>query len=970
VLALCAVILLTPRARADDVAAYLEQHGLNQLLAAHLEQQLASATNAPPEQREAIIKRLADIYAQLLERASDPAQRLTLEQRSRQLLEQAPERSADELRLALLRATYRTAEKIAEDDRLRLADSAELETARRSFNELVPELQSLRQQLRENVTQLERRLGRASGAESNSVQEAVDRARNTLAQCTFMTAWSLYYQDWLNDGPQSARDAETLFAELIGAESSAPRPEDVSVDLRNVEAVARSILGVALCKSITSSSATAIAWLALLTHPDTYEPLRTQVPIFEIAVYLEHKEYRDVIDVLNRARASMPEVPIAWLRLVAVHALEEKAEDRFAEDLARACVTELAARGELQQVLDLAQRYGIEALGDSGFALKYVQGVIKYQEARTRHGSEEPTLDPALGTLYGEAATALKAATTEPDAQKYAAPAAACKRLVAWCSFFRGNFLDATTEFEEAATALSGDEAAEALFMSIVSLDKVVQAGRAPEAQEQLNGLIERFLALYPTHPSAAQLVVKMSFKQEEPTPEAVAELLAVPPGSEAYDVAQSRAADMLYQLFRKAGANDRMVYAGQFLSVAVPLISQPPTQADASAAAKRQTFVVRSRQVLEVALTEGIERLVAARAAIDGLEIVRTVDPAAVEAHQDEIDCRKVQERLYAGDPQAAAALADGLWERDESSIWARLAVRSMFKQAHRVWKSDDSATVVEERDAAMERVVRYGGRVLYEFRDDPNALDKAGGMGYYAAVAEATFAQWQKSGDIERARAALFLFDKLLERRPNSAAFLRSAALLAEKVDQPQKALDHWRRIVAGSQVNSEAWYEAKFHQIQLLAKLDPVRARQVLDQHKQLNPDFGPAPWGPQIKGLDEQVPLNPAATPTTGPETQGEPQARATEGKQSVPRLCGAVGAQILVSATSPQSRANGDKRTIQIERPPTFARLTGDGASSRARRSHAPVSRGTGLPGADQQSKIQNPKSKIVPGCFA
>ncbi len=864
-----AALLVAAPLRADDVAAYLEQHGLNQLLAVHLEQQLASAT---PEQREAIIRRLADIYAQLLERTIDPAQRIAIEERSRKLLEQAPERSADELRLALLRASYRTAEKIAENDRLRLANTGELESARRTFTEIIPQLQSLRQQLSDGVAQLEKRLGRASGAEAVSLQDAVDRARNSVAQCTFLTAWSLYYQDWLTDGQQQARQAEALFAELIGAEANAPRPEDVSVDLRNIEAVARSILGMALCKSITSSSATAVAWLSLLTHPTTYEPLRTQVPVWEIVIYLEHHEYRDVIDALNQARASGQEVPLAWLRLVAAHTLEQKKADRYADELSRACVTELAARGELQQVLDLARRYGIESLGDTGFALKYVQGVIEYQEARTRHGSEEPTLDSAIGALYGDAAAALKAAAAESDAQKYPIAAASCMRLIAWCSFFRGNFLDATAEFEAASTALSGDDAAEALWMAIVSLDKVVEAGRSREAREQLNGLIDRFLAMYPSHPNAPRLLIKRSFKVEAPSPEAVGDLLAVPPGSDMYDVAQGRAADMLYQLFRRSGPNDRLTYASQFLSAAVPLISQPPRSRE-SAATDMPPFVVRCRQVLEVALADGVERLVAARAAIDSLEAAKIIDPASVEPHRDEIDCRKVQERLFAGDPEAAAAITEELWDRDATSIWARLAVRSMFKQAFRVWRSSDEETLPEEREAATERVARYGGRVLYEFGDEPNALDKAGAMGYYTAVAEATFALWEKTGDAERAEAALFLFDKLLSRRPNSARFLRSAALLAEKVDQQQQALDHWRRLVTGSEVGSEGWYEAKFHQIQLLLKLDPPRAREVMNQHKQLNPDFGPPPWGPKLKGLDEQIPQKPQAAPATAPATGG-------------------------------------------------------------------------------------------------
>ncbi len=234
------------------------------------------------------------------------------------------------------------------------------------------------------------------------------------------------------------------------------------------------------------------------------------------------------------------------------------------------------------------------------------------------------------------------------------------------------------------------------------------------------------------------------------------------------------------------------------------------------------------------------------------------------------------MQERLLAGNVADAAALTDALWNRDASTIWSRLAVRSMFKQAHRVWKSAEATD--SDRSAAIDRVVRYGGRVLHEFKDDPAGLDRQGAIGYYAAVAEASMAEWERTREQERARAALFLFDQLLSKRPNNASYLRSAAILAEACDQEKTALDHWRRIVAGTPAGSEGWYEAKFHQIQLLMNVDPSRAREVMNQHKQLNPDFGPEPWGAKLKGLDQQIPSDPgpaSASPST-PETRPEAQ----------------------------------------------------------------------------------------------
>ena len=92
----------------------------------------------------------------------------------------------------------------------------------------------------------------------------------------------------------------------------------------------------------------------------------------------------------------------------------------------------------------------------------------------------------------------------------------------------------------------------------------------------------------------------------------------------------------------------------------------------------------------------------------------------------------------------------------------------------------------------------------------------------------------------------------------RPANASFLQATARLSEKFEKPQQALDCWRTILSGSEVRSAAWFEAKFHQISMLMALgQSQRAREVLTQHIQLNPDYGPDPWGAKLKGLERRL-----------------------------------------------------------------------------------------------------------------
>ena len=57
-----------------------------------------------------------------------------------------------------------------------------------------------------------------------------------------------------------------------------------------------------------------------------------------------------------------------------------------------------------------------------------------------------------------------------------------------------------------------------------------------------------------------------------------------------------------------------------------------------------------------------------------------------------------------------------------------------------------------------------------------------------------------------------------------------------------------------LTGTAGGSDAWFEARYQLIRLLAETDPDRARLVMRQHKALNPSYGPEPWGVKLRVLD--------------------------------------------------------------------------------------------------------------------
>ena len=111
-IAACLTVSLAAQHAGNDwVGAYLERHGLSQLLAVHLEELLEETTDT--NEREALQVRLVGLYAQLVDETDDPTLRAVLEERSIRLLATASEEAGFELKIALLRARYRTTEKVA-----------------------------------------------------------------------------------------------------------------------------------------------------------------------------------------------------------------------------------------------------------------------------------------------------------------------------------------------------------------------------------------------------------------------------------------------------------------------------------------------------------------------------------------------------------------------------------------------------------------------------------------------------------------------------------------------------------------------------------------------------------------------------------------------------------------------------------------------------------------------------------------
>ncbi len=93
----------------------------------------------------------------------------------------------------------------------------------------------------------------------------------------------------------------------------------------------------------------------------------------------------------------------------------------------------------------------------------------------------------------------------------------------------------------------------------------------------------------------------------------------------------------------------------------------------------------------------------------------------------------------------------------------------------------------------------------------------------------------------------------EKVLLAYPKDRKYLRHAGRARFQSGDYRQALPHWRILLLGLSKNSDAWYEAKYHQLACLAECDEETFRKVFDQFKLLHPDLGTETWQDKFKSL---------------------------------------------------------------------------------------------------------------------
>jgi hypothetical protein len=847
---------------------YLEERGLTELLTVHLLERLKAADAA---QRLKLADRLGSLYVQMLDRSASAPQRHLWEQRSQELLRSVPEADSFELRLNLAKARYLLAEESAEKHRLRLTTPEEKAEAETTLRQVGATFSDIGAKLSRRVDALERR--EASGRDEDvvAIREELAEARRLRSLAMYYSGWSSYYSAFLA-GRAQVDDAMVAFGYLLNASNRQANVERIPENLLQYDHVARAAIGCALCETQRGRDGAAILWLDALERVENLpDSVRQQLFARRLYVMGMGKRWGDLGYLIQRRRQpSRPEgakpLAVSEARLLAVltmEALEDGGTQERArpilQELADAAITDLISRGEVKHVQDLVSRYGSTTLGGDGFIVQYVRGMQAYERARAAHGEaggdlEQPTAMEPVANLYRRAADSFKVALKAEDAERYAEERTNAGLLWGLSHYYAGDLVQAADLFEQAHLTSSAERPKEdALWLAIVALDKADR----PSLQPRLTRLSTLYLQSYPKSERAAKLLLRQAASGLISEEQALEILLGVERSSAVYEAARRQAASILYGVYRRARGADKDFAALRFAEVSEELLRidrgkvAEAIAAGNEAEAKQATeqIIIRVRQVLDAVLGMTAPDLARAEKAFEVLDAISLQAGVSFQQVEDELTYRRLQLALARNQSDEVERSLDRL--RALGGRFADAADRLMFRRAQRLLAASPHSA------AAAAEVVRHGLRVIEQFGKDESALSDPAVHNLYASVADAAAIAWYGKQDELMRDIALKLDGRLLEHGNPPASVLRRYAQLSESADDVEGALEAWRVLLAGLSRTDPAWFEARFQSLRLLAAHEPGRAREAMAQHKVLNPEYGPEPWGEMLRDLDMQL-----------------------------------------------------------------------------------------------------------------
>lgn len=821
----------------------LARLGLVDLQIFDLEQQLKSAGASDRDLDAA--RQLADLYAtRLMNSAEDKTRFDEVMARIQDLLKRFPQANTTALQVMLLQADYNQAEtRIAEW----IADPQEpdaKQNAVQTLTRIAPLLEEYQKRLNTQLTKLtDQADNMTEGDALRTLEQKTRRIQIIAARATYFSAWTNYYLALLQgDALNSAlyQRARTTFRMLLGIGDQ--KMSAVEIEWLGLGSVwkARALIGLGLAEAACEHAEASETCFGLLENTVVPTQIRDQAAYWHLRALLGTGRVQQAIEFAQRmvtgftADATQGEVSfcVALVRAGFGPPADKRSAipDKTRAEIGKLGLVGLAKLGQLGAVDKLLEKNAIPVDDSAGFILLWARGQRLFGEAEKSKQSSD----------YKEAARSLQAALESRDAGILPGPAARCRYSLAWCDYRQGDFEEAARQFALAADALRevknplAPEAAWMVFVAYRQLSK-----NKPSFLSKATAALDRLKTDFPKHSYAKRADLELARLLASTSPdETVRFLKAVKPNDPNYLTAQYELCVLWHKRWSLAkGKTSEARACCQELNQAVDTYLQ---------AARGEKNTQRSAKVCLLLVDAASQAPVsdetlAARYLAQAEPFTRTLDikdPLVAEYHY-----RALRQATRRGDAEGRRRHAQWLVDYAAGSPYEQAALvviaGALDKAAASTSASPDSPAT-KEAYSTFKRLVTSLGDSPDKLAANKNSRVAVSRLAYYAE-------------QMGRSQEAADLLAKLLVPFPRDRGYLQRAAMAAFRSGQFDRALTHWRTLLAGLPRGSEAWLEAKYYQLKCLAETDKERAQRVFRQFQLLYPDLGGRQWRAKFQQL---------------------------------------------------------------------------------------------------------------------
>jgi tetratricopeptide (TPR) repeat protein len=825
--------------------AYLARLGLAGLRIRNLERELQRSGAGPAA--PAIAGRLAEVFADRLLTAGDSKEGAELTDRLTRLISAHPSTATPRVRLTLLEGDYNRAEAEA----LKWVGDPSNGPARANavarLGRCRPQLDRIRDDLLKQIEKLNNELGRLdNGPRRDALEREFEAIAQVANRATYFAGWANFYESLVTQLPAAAserlRVARQGFRRLLGIEPERFKSSDL--EGLDGELTARIALGLALVEMASGGTENGNEVFQSLRGPSVNATVRDWVDRWQVwalsraglgaeAEATARSAVEGFVPPMTPAKGALCSMLVRGVPGAAAKtAGRARAGAGDVDQANRLVLLGLSGLIRLGRP-DLARRLlggrDLSAAAPPGVLAHWLRGQAALQAAEAGGSAD----------AYTRAQAAFAAAQADPAAASDPVLIADCRFGQAWCLFRLGDLTAAREAFQQAANALKAQNApaADAEWMALLtewSLSDDPPARRL----DRISTESAAFRAKYPDHTGVAKvddLITKLRREM------ATAEELTRDAGK---DPATSLAlVRKLHQRWGELPAAERLNSPQTATLDTAVRAALARIDAATDPAGRLDLLLIE----IDLALAANPPDRDRARATLaEATPLVAKL--ASGDARIAEERFRRLQLARVDGDLTAVREQARWLVDHPGNSSHERAALTALAEQAD---ETVSAATDADRPARAAEALAihRRLASALADFpdrvRSNPNLRLVYTRMAGYAI-------------DAGQGQTALRYVSLLQLARPDDPEIVRLAGLAYGLAGQNDHALACWRKLLDRLPPDSPRWFEAKFHQIEGLARDDPPRARRVWEQFRILHPGLGPDPWPAKFRDLAAHLP----------------------------------------------------------------------------------------------------------------